>query len=68
MWRYLHGSIMTHAAPAPDQVTRLQHRVEALERERKQLLALLDIFTEISAPSPTSASRSSSSAIGRSQH
>ncbi len=39
---------MTHAAPATDQVIRLQHRVDALERERKQLLALLDIFKEIS--------------------
>ncbi|MGH7560686.1 MAG: GAF domain-containing protein [Gemmatimonadales bacterium] len=37
----------TLAAPA-DQVTRLQNRVNALERERKQLLALLDIFKEIS--------------------
>jgi uncharacterized protein (UPF0335 family) len=39
---------MTHAATSPDQVIRLQNRVEALERERKQLLALLDIFKEIS--------------------
>lgn len=39
---------MTHAVPATDQLIRLQHRVEALERERKQLLALLDIFKEIS--------------------
>jgi hypothetical protein len=31
---------MTHAATSPDKVIRLQNRVEALERERKQLLAL----------------------------
>jgi GAF domain-containing protein len=39
---------MTHADASPDQLIRLQNRVEALERERKQLLALLDIFKEIS--------------------
>lgn len=40
---------MTHVpAAAADQITRLQARVETLERERKQLLALLDIFKEIS--------------------
>ncbi len=41
---------MSYAPPAPvatDQVSRLQGRVETLERERKQLLALLDIFKEI---------------------
>lgn len=39
---------MSHVAAAMDQVTRLQTRVEALERERKQLLTLLDIFREMS--------------------
>jgi GAF domain-containing protein len=32
---------------ATDQISRLQGRVEALERERKQLLALLDLLREI---------------------
>ncbi|HEV8358364.1 MAG TPA: GAF domain-containing protein [Gemmatimonadales bacterium] len=34
-------------AAATDQITRLQSRVEALERERRQLLALLDLLREI---------------------
>ncbi|HEY9383051.1 MAG TPA: hypothetical protein VIP80_06015, partial [Gemmatimonadales bacterium] len=36
------------SSAAPDQIQRLQSRVEALERERKQLLALLDLLREIS--------------------
>ena len=35
-------------AAATDQIARLQRRVEALERERRQLLALLDLLREIS--------------------
>ena len=38
----------TSIAAASDQIARLQHRVEALERERKQLLALLDLLRDIS--------------------
>ena len=38
----------TSTAAASDQIARLQHRVEALERERKQLLALLDLLRDIS--------------------
>ena len=34
-------------AAAADQIARLQGRVEALERERRQLLALLDLLREI---------------------
>jgi GAF domain-containing protein len=34
-------------ADATDQIARLQGRVEALERERKQLLALLDLLRDI---------------------
>ncbi len=36
------------SAAVAEQIVRLQTRVEALERERKQLLALLDLFKEIS--------------------
>ena len=35
-------------AAAADQITRLEARVEALERERRQLLALLELLREIS--------------------
>lgn len=38
----------TPSAAAAEHIVRLQTRVEALERERKQLLALLDLLKEIS--------------------
>ena len=38
----------TTIATATDQIARLQGRVDALERERKQLLALLDLLRDIS--------------------
>jgi len=39
----------TPSAAAAEHIVRLQTRVEALERERKQLLALLDLLKEISS-------------------
>ncbi len=36
------------AAPAFDEVERLQHRLAALEQERKHLLAVIEILQEIS--------------------